>query len=141
METVQGYIARLSASDQGTKGLLVLPGFYCRTLELPWRDNAQRISCIPAGTYTLHFAPSRLGKVYRFDSVPGRSGVLIHWGNLAGDVSKGWKSHVEGCVILGAWEGKIGGQEALMLSQPTIRAFHSYMQGRPLELEIKEIGS
>jgi hypothetical protein len=61
----------------------------CHGLELPWKDNAKSISCIPLGTYLLTKEPpipandpkGRKERPYwhfRFHNVPNRSGVLIH---------------------------------------------------------------
>ena len=37
-----------------TNGKLMLDGVVlCHTIELPWRDNATGISCIPEGRYQL----------------------------------------------------------------------------------------
>jgi len=61
----------------------------CKTLELPWKNNARSISCIPLGTYNvtkeppipandIHGRKERPYWHFRFHNVPGRSGVLIH---------------------------------------------------------------
>lgn len=51
-------------------------------LELPWRDNQRRISCIPAGIYKArkHKSP-RFGWSLWLQDVPGRSEILIHPAN------------------------------------------------------------
>lgn len=68
--------------------------------------------------------------------MPCRDGVLFHAGNLAGDVELGYKSHVEGCILLGKYFGKIDGQEAVLVSRPTAREFMEHMGGKDFELEI-----
>jgi len=53
----------------------------CKTMELPWRENQRSISCIPAGVYDVIKQPPKADRPYpyfRFTSVPGRSGILIH---------------------------------------------------------------
>lgn len=53
----------------------------CKSLELPWKENQRSISCIPAGTYDVIKQPPKADRPYayfRFVSVPGRSGILIH---------------------------------------------------------------
>lgn len=52
------------------------------TLELPWVDNKNDISCIPEGTYFCkrHKSPSN-GDCYELQNVPGRKYVQIHVGN------------------------------------------------------------
>ncbi|QQD12382.1 DUF5675 family protein [Sphingobacterium sp. UDSM-2020] len=40
--------------EQGSKGILTFEGeVICRTIELPWRNNLERLSCIPVGSYKL----------------------------------------------------------------------------------------
>jgi hypothetical protein len=71
-----------------TLGELVIGNFKCKTLELAWKDNANKISCIPEGVYTVvprHSA--KYGRHLHITNVPGRSFVLIHWGNYAGSIN------------------------------------------------------
>lgn len=81
--------------------------FKCCGLELPWRNNQQNISRIPAGIYVgIRERHGRYGWLYRLQNVPDRTGVLFgHIGNWAGDVSMGKKSNSEGCLILGTTFG------------------------------------
>jgi hypothetical protein len=129
-------LTRFETSDEGTKGILQAGGFTSRTLELPWRDNRKGRSCIPPGRYLCQLRHSRLGIVYGLSGVPGRAGILIHAGSLAGDVDKGHKSHVEGCILLGKYFGKISGQQAILVSKPTVREFQEYMNGQCFWLEV-----
>ena len=74
------------------------------TLERQWLDNQVSVSCIPSGKYKL--AKQAWGKYYsaykerwghefavQVADVPGRSGILIHAGNLHTDST--------GCVLVG----------------------------------------
>ena len=132
-------IFRLRRSDQGTEGLLVSGDFHCRTLELPWRGNRRQISCIPPGTYNVEIRLSnKYGRIYWIRNVPNRSYILIHSGNFAGDTSKGYKTHVMGCILLGKKSGYLGGQVAVLNSRITVRAFMEYMDYEPFELRIQE---
>jgi hypothetical protein len=75
----------------GTNGELLLDGEkICATIELPWKENARRISCIPEGRYELlkRYTP-RLGKHFIIKNVPARSGILIHAANDAMKELKG----------------------------------------------------
>lgn len=100
-------LARYETGPLGTYGEFVVPGrfFSCAVVELPWKQNRVNESCIPCGTYTLQreffdgFKTPHWG--YRLLRVPGRTGILIHRGNHAGDVSLGHKSDVEGCLLPG----------------------------------------
>lgn len=87
-----------------TLGELVIGTFKCKTLELAWKDNASKISCIPEGVYTVvprHSA--KYGRHLHITNVPNRSFVLIHWGNYAGSINpKTLQSDIRGCVLVGA---------------------------------------
>jgi len=97
----QAELFRLRRSDQGTEGIFVSTTFSCKTLELPWRNNENQISCIPPGTYNVEIRRSnKFGKTYWVKEVPNRSYILIHSGNYAGDKTKGFKTHVQGCIYL-----------------------------------------
>jgi len=64
------------------------------TLELPWKDNERRISCIPAGVYDaiLHDSP-KFGRSIWIQDVPNRSEILVHNGNFV--------RQILGCVLAG----------------------------------------
>jgi hypothetical protein len=93
------YLIRLSDDETRTLGQLhVYDGIthqatFC-TLELPWKNNERKVSCIPQGTYRLlprytdHF-----GNHFAVDMVAGRSGILIHRGN--------YPSEIQGCILVG----------------------------------------
>jgi hypothetical protein len=69
----------------GTNGDLLLKGErVCSTIELPWKNNAARMSCIPEGKYELRkrYSP-RFGNHFILMDVPNRSFILIHPGNVA----------------------------------------------------------
>lgn len=132
-------IFRLRRSDQGTEGILVSENYDCRTLELPWRDNQKQISCIPPGEYDVEIRLSnKYGRIYWVRQVPNRTYILIHSGNYAGDVSKGYKSHVMGCILLGKESGFLGGQVAVLNSRITVRAFMEEMNYETFRLRIQE---
>ncbi len=110
----EGVIVRAETGPAGTFGRLVLEGGWsCVTAEPPWKNNRNDVSCIPCGVYELFYdqaiyGSSRLKRpVYRFREVPGRTGILIHVGNWAGDVEDGYESDVQGCVLVGAQVGPV----------------------------------
>lgn len=133
-------ITRVDTSNQGTFGLLQGPkGFLCKVGELPWRENETNYSCIPAGRYTVTIRQSpRFGTVYHLRDVEGRTYILMHSGNLAGDRKLGFRTHTAGCLLLGRYFGKLGGQKAVMCSRPVVRAFLGLMGGKPFIMEIRE---
>ena len=63
-----------------------------KTIELPWRNNQPRVSCIPEGVYLVHFmdSPRLKRKTYRVSNVKGRDGILFHPANFA--------SQLLGCI-------------------------------------------
>jgi hypothetical protein len=96
-------LARRETSDQGTFGRLSAGLLSLYSGELPWRENAKSISCVPAGTYRAAFTHSpRFGRLlYLVGPVPARSGIRIHPANLMGDASLGFHSQLNGCISLG----------------------------------------
>lgn len=130
---------RMLRSDHGTEGMLTAGDFNCKTLELPWRDNQRQISCIPPGEYKVELRLSnKYGRIYWVRKVPDRTYILIHSGNYAGDKSKGLKTHVMGCILLGKTHGFLGGQRAVLNSRLTVRKFMREMNYQPFQLNILE---
>lgn len=140
-ETVDIFIFRVNRSDQGIEGILTIPAlkFSSYSLELPWRDNRPNVSCIPPGTYPLAWRISRRFKAYHIKNVPSRSAILIHSGNFAGDIEKGFKTHVQGCVLLGRKFGKLQGQRAVLSSRNTVKEFNALLEGRTARITIIEV--
>ena len=143
-------LIRRETGPAGTFGVLYAPDcsaiFY--TGELP-RDagnisvgNERGTDCIPAGTYACEVVESAKfkavgGKGYHVTNVPGRTGILIHPGNWCGDKSKGLKSDVEGCILLGLGICELRGQRAITDSRAAVKAFIEDMGGRNFELTIE----
>ncbi len=70
---------------EGTNGKLECGGkLLCYTIELPWKQNAKRISCIPEGKYLLK---KRFSRKYQWHfevvGVANRSLILLHPANYA----------------------------------------------------------
>lgn len=132
----KAYIFRGPSTDEGTFGWLMAGDFMCRTLELPWRNNTRKLSCIPTGSYTCVIVKSpRFGEVYHVTGVPGRDAILIHSGNYAGRIPQ-HKSHVQGCILTGAKVGIMAGQKAVFLSKTTLNRFMKCMEYKPFVLEV-----
>ncbi len=69
----------------GTNGTLACKGFtICATIELPWKNNCARISCIPEGRYSLskRYSP-HFKSHFMLEDVPDRQYILIHSANNA----------------------------------------------------------
>lgn len=133
-------LQRTSESDEGTLGNLLVAcpktdnQMSWSTLELPWHDNQPYISRIPAGEYQgLRYESHRFGYSLRLVDVPGRSAILIHRGNFAGDQAKGWVSHSRGCILLGTRHGTIvnrrgSSQRAVYSSRVAVGEFRRWLE-------------
>lgn len=113
-----------------TAGRFYLPGgqtFF--TLERPWLDNKNSVSCIPLGAYHAKLRQSpHLGLTYWLYDVPDRQFILIHSGNVV--------AHVLGCIMLGLNRGTMRGERAVFQSVPAVRLFMKIMGGEPFTLEV-----
>lgn len=69
----------------GTNGKLECEGkFICYTIELPWKENEKKISCIPEGEYFLRKRYSRKFAWHlELVAVENRSLILMHPANNA----------------------------------------------------------
>lgn len=78
---------RFESTNKHTIGRGVWHGLDFYTMELPWKQNKQRESCIPLGTYKVakHNSP-KFGSTFWLKYVIGRSGILIHPGNKPSDL-------------------------------------------------------
>lgn len=136
--TVRVHLIRQPTTDQGTFGLLTVPARAVSwiSLELPWRDNSPRKSCIPPGpaegtmTYIARlrevskWSPRLDGRLFGLLNVPGRSDIEIHAANFGGDVDLGWHTDLLGCIAPGLKSGSlihpdVGQPQAALLSSRT----------------------
>lgn len=104
--------------------------FTCMTLELPWLNNQQSISCIPQGTYScLRVTSPRLGVCYKLIDVKNRSSILIHTGNF--------HSEIRGCILVGQFLKDINkdGNYDINNSISTMNTFQTLV-GREIALAI-----
>lgn len=133
-------LQRKTTGDSGTFGEILLSGNKYYSGELSWRDNQAGISCIPAGTYrcTYRFSQAH-GLCYHVEDVPGRTDVEIHSANWMGDVSKGLRSQLKGCLALGTQVGELAGQWAVIDSKTAVNSFEEVLKCEPFTLTIKDI--
>lgn len=135
---------------EGTFGLLRTDdhSLVLHTLELPWVDKDKdgigdsQHSCINTGTYTLtwHQSPSK-GWCYLVNEVVGRSNILVHSANFAGDVDAGWESQLLGCIALGRNIGvmknsKGKAQKAITQSRDACKLFYDWGEKESIRLTI-----
>tara|TARA_R100000995_G_C3479668_1_gene123108 strand:- start:1465 stop:2004 length:540 start_codon:yes stop_codon:yes gene_type:complete len=92
-------IIRETFTDKSTIGKLFVNGeYFCYTLELPYRDNQRRISCIPSAEYKVRLRLARESATRNYlhllvEDVPDRTYILFHRGNKP--------SHTKGCILVG----------------------------------------
>lgn len=136
-------LIRVLGDDEGTLGLgLLYHGAQqvCLIGELPWRGNRPNLSCIPPGRYRVaYLARSASGKyrdVYHVLDVPGRSGILIHAGNLTGDRERGLRTDSYGCLLPGRRVGRLGGQRAVLASRGAMQDLHAVTGRQGFTLEV-----
>jgi hypothetical protein len=147
-------LMRRPSTDQGTfgrfepdDGLLELV-----SLELPWRDvdgngvGDQNRSCINAGVYrcTYRHSPTKAW-CYHVEDVRGRTGILIHSANFAGDIERGWQSDLRGCIALGMGHGALTNnfghsQRAILRSHEAMDKLVAWAQREPFMLHVIEPG-
>ena len=118
----------------GVNGVLWWDGAeLCKTIELPWRDNARRISCIPEGTYGLRkrYSP-RFHWHFELVGIPGRSAILLHPANDA-------YRELKGCiapVLRNTGEGK-GSSSRIALERLKDRLYPLLDKGYLIRLTVK----
>ena len=65
--------------EDRTEGRLLLPdGTELCTLELPWKENATDVSCIPEGTYLIDRDTTGKQQWFKVRDVEGRTHIEIH---------------------------------------------------------------
>jgi len=119
----------------GTQGRLLLQGEeICKTIELPWRGNARKISCIPEGRYPLKKRYSRkFGWHFHVTKVPERSLILIHPANCA-------RKELQGCIApVTTLTGEGAGRSSrVVFEQLKKRFFPILEEGKPIYLTLQK---
>jgi hypothetical protein len=134
---MKAILTRQKFQDKQTEGSIVLKDdddkkvFSCKTLELPWLDNAKNKSCIPEGNYCVVFRDSaKYGSHFHVQDVPNRNYILIHPGNFH------WQ--IKGCILIGDNLKDIDGDEYKDVTN-SIKTMKQLLKLAPggFELEIK----
>lgn len=125
-------LIRTGMTEFFTRGVLVFDGWHRPTLELPWRDNARNISCIPAGEYrcSVTYSQKFKSEIYEVLNVAGRSSILFHRGNTTADIA--------GCILLGTVRGILKRREAVLQSQRAMEDLWQHTSGQSFDLQILE---
>ena len=126
------FLLRDEVRTDSIRGILAAGGKIFHIIERPWKNNKRNESCIPAGEYHTTFLPcSASGKyrqVYHLQAVPGRSGILIHNGNVV--------AHSRGCLIIGLRRGSLAGKPAVLNSRSALHQLFQMMGPEPFKLKV-----
>jgi hypothetical protein len=104
-----------------------------KSLELPWKDNQRKVSCIPTGFYKLSKIDKSGAIPYPhlwIHDVPNRDGIKIHKGN--------YHYQILGCVLPGLAHTDINGDGQLDVVNST-EALERLLAALPDETTIKII--
>lgn len=120
--------------EKGTHGKVIFPsGEMFDTLELPWRDNQRKVSCIPEGTYSVDLRDSKVVqrttgrkfmKGYEVQDVPDRTFIMFHPANYIKDL--------EGCIAPGV-KGFQGDEPVVWSSREAFTKFMKLMKDEKIE--------
>lgn len=107
-------LIRIEKGQNETVGVLTIDNkVLCYTLELPYLDNKNNISCIPEGEYKMIKTDNtKFGICWQITDVPNRLGILIHNGNTHKDI--------QGCILLGQGVGYLDEIRAVLNSRNAI---------------------
>lgn len=116
-------VQRVWSDDTGTFGVFSDDkGPFAVTVELPWRDNAKMVSCIPAGKYLCKRVKSpKHGDTFEITGVPGRSSVLFHKANTIADLL--------GCIGVGESFNPVNGVRGITESGKGFGEFLTLQHG------------
>lgn len=126
------YLLRDEVTSKYIRSRLLIDGEEFQVIERPWLNNKSNESCIPVGTYKVTYLPrsasGRYRKVFHIRQVEGRSGILIHQGNLV--------EHSKGCLIIGKRRGRLGSKAAVLNSKTALNELNKITGGEDFTLQI-----
>ena len=121
-------IMRVSTGINGTFSALLFQNVpFALTLERQWLDNRPSKgdvpgSCIPAGSYVCKRVNSpTFGNTFEVMSVPNRSHILFHKGNIDDDS--------RGCILVGEEFGQLGSNSGIKSSAAGYGEFMAILSG------------
>lgn len=131
-DRLHGILTRDDVRADCIRGTLLIAGERFHILERPWAGNTPNQSCIPAGTCTARFLPrsasGRYRNIFWLTPVEGRSGILIHNGNVV--------DHSRGCLIIGKRRGTLAGKPAVLNSRTALLELGRLTGARDFHLTI-----
>lgn len=101
------------------------------TLENPWLNNQEDISCIPEDSYVCeyYFSSKFRRGGFRITGVLDRSDIVFHQGNRVRDT--------EGCILPGLSLGSYQEEPAVLYSKKAMDYLQSLLGNNPFILTIK----
>lgn len=100
------------------------------TLENPLRTTSAD-NRIPEGHYDcVPYSGKKFQNVYLVEGVPGRSAILIHWGNFEKDT--------DGCILVGLGSGILSGDPAVMHSKKAFDYLRTLVGDESFMLTVKD---
>lgn len=127
-------LERFAYTPHGSFGRLRVGDKTWSTVELPWKGNAPRESCIPEGVYSLAKRESpvvqrssggEFAQGWEVVNVPGRTFIMIHPGNTIDDLL--------GCIAPGTGLGFMRNKWSVTSSRI---AFREFMQAMDAETDL-----
>ena len=125
---IRYYLIRNELGLECTLGtLFTWGGITFATLEKPWRDNKNFISCVPKGVYrVVRHNTEDYPNTWRLLSVPNREGILIHIGN--------YSRETKGCILIGL---QYNSKTSISKSTKALEALNKELENqREWEIEI-----
>jgi hypothetical protein len=123
-------LKREIVSNKAILGTLILNNKeIAKTLENPWLNNAEKISCIPVGIYECVADNTGRFQWWKVLNVPDRGSIEIHEGNREKDT--------RGCILIGKDWGFYKGELAVMSSVKTLKKIRPTL-GQRFQLKITE---
>lgn len=122
-------LKRISSNKNQTIGILTYNGVKIAvTLELPWKNNQNGISCIPKGTYcVVRRKNTKYGNHFHITGVPSRSYILIHNAN--------YYYQLKGCVAVGKEHIDINKDGNIDVTD-SVNTMKNLLKTLPLEFEL-----
>lgn len=132
---MQIQLVRFDQSEKGTTGILRFKGLRLFTIERPWLENFNSISCIPCGTYPVGITKVDARDRIRLEGVPQRTLINIE---VANDPSE-----LAGCIGLGTGlsirkNGTIQTVDSAIAYRALLKAFHALGPSVPHTIQIQD---
>lgn len=117
-------LKRIAFTEYGVFGVLLHKGIpFTLTLERPWLDNKEGVSCIPDGVYTCaRYSSEKYPDTFQVLNVPNRTSILFHKGNL--------DDHSKGCILLGERFDHLKDEPAILSSADGFNEFMTLLKDR-----------